>query len=55
MTIEGPQRPPMPRRLVLAYMAGLSLAARRSAQCYLEALDVAAVVAARLTPQNERT
>lgn len=43
MTIEGPARLPAPRHLVLAFMAGLSLAARMSAECYL--LELVATLA----------
>jgi hypothetical protein len=35
MTIEGPTRTPMPRTLVLAFMAGLSKAAGKLADLYV--------------------
>ena len=38
MTVEGPVRPPMPRHMVLAFMAGLSLAAGYSARLYVDEL-----------------
>lgn len=41
MTVESPERTRMPRTLVLAFMAGLSLAAGYSARCYVEELLVA--------------
>jgi hypothetical protein len=36
--IEGPKREPWPRWRVLAFMAGLSLAAGYSARCYVDQL-----------------
>jgi hypothetical protein len=38
MTIESPNRTPMPRTLVLAFMAGLSWAVGRSARLYVDEL-----------------
>jgi hypothetical protein len=38
MTIEPPHRMPMPRTLVLAWMASLSIAAGYSARLYVDEL-----------------
>jgi hypothetical protein len=38
MTIEPPHRMPTPRTLVLAFMAGLAIAARRLGSMYVEEL-----------------
>lgn len=38
MTIEPPSRMPMPRTLVLSFMAGLSWGARQSSELYVSAL-----------------
>jgi len=38
MTIEPPNRVPMPRTLVLSFMAGLSMAAGYSPRCYVDEL-----------------
>jgi hypothetical protein len=38
MTIETPNRMPAPRTLVLAFMAGLAIAARRLADMYVAEL-----------------
>lgn len=38
MTVEDPTRLPAPRHLVLAFMAGLSMAAGYSARCYVDEL-----------------
>jgi hypothetical protein len=38
MTIEPPTRMPMPRVLVLSFMAGLSMAAGYSPRCYVDEL-----------------
>lgn len=44
MTIEGPRRVPVPRYLVLAFMASMAIAAGYSSQCYVEELVKAVVV-----------
>jgi len=38
MTVESIQREPMPRALVLSFMAGLSWGARQSSELYVSAL-----------------
>lgn len=47
MTVELPLRKPMPLYLVLAFMAGLSAAARFSAQCYVDELVMELATGAR--------